>query len=62
MPLQVGEDDQAYDRLLNTMDLSQVATMARIIMVNPLHKDYPQIVIHIQVCIILYNNIQSFLS
>ena len=59
MSLQVGDDDQAYDRLLNTI---AVATMARIIMVNLLHKDYPQIVIHIQVCIILYNNIQSFLS
>ena len=46
MPLQVDDDDQAYDRLLNTMDLSQVATMARIIMVNPLHKDYPQVVMY----------------
>ena len=46
---QVGDDENAYERLVDSMDASQVATNARVIMINPLSQIYPQIAIHIPV-------------
>ena len=46
---QVGDDENAYERLVASMDASQVATNARVIMINPLSRIHPQIAIHIQV-------------
>jgi len=43
---QVGD---SYQELLEKMDGSQMATMARVIMINPLDRRLPQFVIHIQV-------------
>ena len=47
-PQQVGDDVDAYDRLVAKMNNSQVASYAKVIMINPMNKDYPQIAIQIQ--------------
>ena len=49
----VGDVNDAYERLEQAMDASQIASNARVIMINPLHYNYPQIAVHIQVIIII---------
>jgi hypothetical protein len=46
--IKVGEDEQAYHRLQDAFQTCQVATHARVIMINPLHKSLPRIVIFLQ--------------
>ena len=44
----VGDDPQAYERLLKRMEESKLAENARVIMINPLHHRLPRIVMHLQ--------------
>lgn len=40
--------DDSYKELLEKMEGSQVATMATVIMINPLDRGFPQLAIHIK--------------
>ena len=44
----VANDQGAYDRLVLAMSESKLAPYARVIMVDPLHKDLPEMVLHLQ--------------
>ena len=44
----VGDDDGAYQRLLDAFQNCQVATHARVIMINPLHRKLPRVVLLLQ--------------
>ena len=44
----VGDDDGAYQRLFEAFQNCQVATQARVIMVNPLHRKLPRVVLLLQ--------------
>ena len=46
--IEVGDDLGAYDCLILDMNLSQLASHARAIMINLLHPNLPRIVIHLQ--------------
>ena len=46
--IEVGDDLGAYDRLIQDMNSSQLASHARAIMINPLHPNLPRTVIHLQ--------------
>ena len=44
----VGSDDNAYARLVDAFNQNRVAGFARVIMLNPIHKDLPPFVILLQ--------------
>lgn len=44
----VGDDNGAYQRLLDAFQNCQVATHARVIMINPLHRKLPRVVLLLQ--------------
>ena len=44
----VGDDDHAYERLVEAFATCQVATHSRIIMINPLHRCLPRVVLLLQ--------------
>ena len=46
--INVSDDQWAYEQLVEDMNNSKLATMARTIMVNPLHTSLPRIVLHLQ--------------
>ena len=46
--VKVGDDDNAFERIQNAFENNQVATHARVIMVNPLHAQLPHIVVLLQ--------------
>ena len=46
--INVSDDQGAYEQLVKDMNNSKLATMARAIMVNPLHISLPRIVLHLQ--------------
>ncbi len=46
--ISVSDDQGAYEKLVEDMNNSKLATMARAIMVNPLHPSLPRIVLHLQ--------------
>ena len=46
--INVSDDQGAYEQLVEDMNNSKLATMARAIMVNPLHTSLPRIVLHLQ--------------
>ena len=46
--INVSDDQGAYEQLVEDMNNSKLATMARAIIVNPLHTSLPRIVLHLQ--------------
>ena len=46
--VKVGDDDNAFERIQNAFENNQVATHARVIMVNPLHAQIPRAVVLLQ--------------
>ena len=46
--VKVGDDDGAYQRLFEAFQNCQVATHARVIMINPLHRKLPRVVLLLQ--------------
>lgn len=46
--VKVGDDDRAYKRLVEAFQNYQVATHARVIMINPLHRYLPRVVLFLQ--------------
>ena len=44
----VGNEEDAYERLVEAMNTSKLANYARVIMINPLHERLPRIVLHLQ--------------
>ena len=43
--LMVGNDSEAYERLMDTFKSNKAATYARVIMINPIHEDLPPFVL-----------------
>ena len=39
----IGDDPQAYQRLVNAYRLNRLAGFANVVMVNPIHKDLPHL-------------------
>ncbi len=46
--IEVGNNEGAYEKLVKDMDSSTLAKNARAILINPLHKDLPRLVLHLQ--------------
>jgi hypothetical protein len=46
--LRVGNDEGAYERLVEAFQNCQIATHARVIMINPLHRSLPKVVLFLQ--------------
>ena len=46
--IEVGNKENAYEKLVKDMDSSTLAKNARAILINPLHKDLPRLVLHLQ--------------
>ena len=44
----VGDDEGAYERLLDAFVNCQVASHSRVIMINPLHRNFPKVVLFLQ--------------
>ena len=44
----VGNEEDAYERLVEAMNTSKLANYARVIMINPIHERLPRIVLHLQ--------------
>eukprot|EP00112_Aurelia_sp_Birch-Aquarium-sp1_P017422 Seg404.2 transcript_id=Seg404.2/GoldUCD/mRNA.D3Y31 product="hypothetical protein" protein_id=Seg404.2/GoldUCD/D3Y31 len=46
--IEIGSNEDAYEKLVKDMDSSTLAKNARAILINPLHKDLPRLVLHLE--------------